>query len=134
MSAILKQDRDTVCKGIIKGVVLDEKKVPVIGAVVSLINSEAKTVANVSTDLEGTFIIGQMANGDYSLHIRYLGYHAVTLKGIVVNSECNSELEVWMMPTYGCMPGGPVIHRSYGPGRPGTHTFKRQDINRMPIR
>ncbi len=128
-----KRNADTTCQGFIKGVVLDEKKVPIIGATVSL-SKGSSVVAEVITDLEGAYFFGALKGGKYILHVRYLGYSPVTVKGLKIHSVKLEGITRDIELTPSILGMFETMIHEYHPDPPGTHTFKRQDINRMPIR
>lgn len=61
----------------ISGKVLDEKKEPLIGAVVQVsVNGIVK--GGAATDYDGNYIIKPLAKGNYTVKIQYSGYYAHT--------------------------------------------------------
>jgi len=71
-------------KGGISGKVIDnETKEPLVGASVIIQNSNAGTV----TDLEGNYVIKNVAAGEYDLAIKYMGYNDITQKIVVADGQ-----------------------------------------------
>lgn len=66
----------------ISGTVVDKKSnETLIGAVVSVEGSNAKTV----TDADGNFELNGLKNGKYTLNINYVGYKPQRIEGVRIN-------------------------------------------------
>jgi hypothetical protein len=74
--------------GKLRGTVIDQKtKEPLIGANVTI----EGTNLGSATDVDGTFLILNVAVGTYTLKTSYVGYHTVTISNIRVNSEMTTQ-------------------------------------------
>lgn len=70
----------------VKGVILDKQsEMPLIGATISLINTEGKTIG-ASSDIDGNFIIAGVPIGRQSFEVSYLGYESTTIPNVDVSS------------------------------------------------
>jgi len=77
--------------GKIKGHVTDkESKEPLIGASVMLEGTSQGAV----TDINGDYVILNVATGTYAVKVSYVGYQAITVTNIRVNSDLTSEANV----------------------------------------
>lgn len=78
----------------VKGYVKDKKTLdPLIGAIVSLVGTEIKTI----TDEDGNFMLRNVADGTYDIEVRYTGYQTAVRKAIHVSRDSvavvNTEME-----------------------------------------
>jgi len=124
--------------GSISGTVYDEKKEPVIGAIVQVFESGA-TKGGAATDIDGNYVVKPLnPSGNYEVHVKYAGYKEIVLKGVLVspdkitklnfNMQINAkELEEVVVRTYKV----PLIEAD----KPGsTTTFTREQIQKIPTR
>jgi len=72
-------------KGNLSGKIVDEKKVPIIGATVFLEDTEKGS----QTDLEGNYRIANITPGSYNLIVSFVGYKSQTRYNIIVKSKGN---------------------------------------------
>lgn len=97
MPAIAQQTRT------IKGVVLDEKGEPAIGATVTVPDTKTGTV----TDISGKFILPNIQSGQKSIQVSYIGYQTQTIdvtnkSELIVNLvQANAELDEVVVVGYG---------------------------------
>ena len=81
--------------GAITGRVLDDKKQPVIGAVVEVTEGNIKKGGAV-TDYDGNYVIKPIDGGRYDVKISYTGYSAKLIQGVLVSAghetDVNAEL------------------------------------------
>lgn len=78
----------------VKGYVKDKKTLdPLIGAIVSLVGTEIKTI----TDEDGNFMLRNVADGTYDIEVKYTGYQTAVRKAIHVSQDSvavvNTEME-----------------------------------------
>ncbi len=79
----------------IKGVVLDaDSEMPLIGANVEVIANEE--VLGAATDLDGYFRIENVPVGRHVVRVSYLGYDAVTIPNVVVNTGKEVDLDLML--------------------------------------
>ncbi|MCW3123782.1 MAG: hypothetical protein JWQ38_3274 [Flavipsychrobacter sp.] len=78
---------DPNCKpyGVFKGRVLDDKKEPVVTAVIHLFQNGVIKGSEI-TDYDGNFKIGRLEEGTYDVSVLYIGYDSITLSGLVIHS------------------------------------------------
>jgi outer membrane receptor protein involved in Fe transport len=124
--------------GSISGTVYDEKKEPIIGAIVQVFEAGA-TRGGAATDIDGNYVVKPLnPSGNYEVHVKYAGYKEIVLKGVLVspdkitklnfNMQINAkELEEVVVTTYKV----PLIEAD----KPGsTTTFTREQIAKLPTR
>lgn len=78
----------------IKGIILDELGYPLAGADIIL----EGTTLGAQSDLEGRYIITDVAPGSYNLTVSYLGYAAQTLYNIIVKSKGTPDYNFTLEP------------------------------------
>jgi len=79
--------------GKIKGRVVDgESGEGLAGANVRVL--ESQPLRGAATDLDGNFLIPQVAIGKYDVQITYAGYHTITAKDVVVTNDLTTDLKV----------------------------------------
>jgi len=79
--------------GNIKGKVIDKKtKETLVGVIVKLENPSK----GVITDLDGGFILNNLPEGTYNLEISYISYSTKKIKGVKVNADKTTELNIEM--------------------------------------
>jgi carboxypeptidase family protein len=71
--------------GHVVGAVVSTGTGPLIAADVTLRNAADSTVARVATAPDGRFLIDNVAFGNYSLRVDFVGYRARVFEGIVVS-------------------------------------------------
>lgn len=124
--------------GSISGTVYDEKKEPIIGAIVQVFEAGA-TKGGAATDIDGNYVIKPLSpSGNYEVHVKYAGYKEIISKGVLVspdritklnfNMQINAkELDEVVVTTYKV----PLIEAD----KPGsTTTFTRDQIAKLPTR
>lgn len=75
-------------EGIVTGRVIDTQNHPIVYATAALISSETNEVEKGAIcSEEGTFIIENVANGEYILSVRMLGYDSNETERFVINSD-----------------------------------------------
>ena len=80
--------------GEISGTIIDEKKQPVIGAVVEVYSGGQKRGGN-ATDYDGNYVIKPLAVGsNYEVHVKYVGYRESITNGVVVRDDGSSKVNV----------------------------------------
>ncbi len=94
---------DTIPKIKIIGTILDEKKQPIIGAIV-LLYRDTVLVAGSTSDFDGTFAIGNVEAGSYLLKTMYGGYNAQE-QYISVDATQRSYPSITMNPREGNLMG-----------------------------
>lgn len=68
----------TFAQGIVKGIVTDKRTgEPLIGSTVTIKNENSGTQAATSVGLDGTFIFKNVANGRYSIDVKYVSFNPV---------------------------------------------------------
>jgi len=70
------------------GIVKDNVNETMIGATVSLKTSAGKYVAGTSTDMDGSFVLNDVPNGDYLVSVTYLGFEDYN-KAVSIGGETN---------------------------------------------
>jgi|GEM_PF-4269954 len=83
----------------ISGTILDNNNEPIINAVVQAIQNTLSKGGGV-TDFDGHFTIAPMAEGVYTLEVRYVGYKNAIVKNVRTSGD---SVVVKMEP-------GPIIH------------------------
>jgi len=115
--------------GEVAGTVIDEKKVPIIGATVQIFQGGINKGGAV-TDFDGFYIIKPLDPGVYNLVISYLGYTQVTVEKMNVTAGRNTQ-NVSMQPatnelkTVTVTWKRPVLREGGGTG----HTMTRSEIS-----
>ncbi len=83
----------------IRGTVLDKlSQTPIIGAVAQLNNDTVKS--GVLTDLNGDYVLTDIAPGRYEVKVSYTGYKDVIIPNVVVNSGKETILDISMEETF----------------------------------
>lgn len=78
--------------GSISGTVVDEKKEPIIGAIVE-VRQGGVVRGGAQTDIDGKYVIKPLAAAtDYEVTARYTGYKVITQNHVQVTAERNTEL------------------------------------------
>ncbi len=78
----------------IKGSIKDKvTEVPLIGAVVSMIN-DTNLGNGVQSDIDGNYVLTDIAPGRYQLVVEYIGYKSVTIPNILVTSGKESIVDI----------------------------------------
>lgn len=84
--------------GEISGTVLDEKKMPVIGAVIS-VSSAGIVRAQTATDYDGIFVVSPLpAGSNYELMVTYKGYVTQIVKNIIVRDGSATKVHIHLAP------------------------------------
>lgn len=87
----------TAQSGAIIGTVLDEKKEPMIGATIIVL--EGKVVkGGTATDVDGTYMVKPLAPGRYDLKVTANGYKTHLVTGVLVSPDKNTKVDVSMQP------------------------------------
>lgn len=122
--------------GAITGTVLNEKKEPIIGAVVQVLEGGVVKGGNV-TDYDGVYYIKPLAPGRYTVTVKYTSYKTASVQGVIVSpdktTEVNTsmelsskELEEYVVTAYKV----PLIDKYEGPST----TIRSEEIEKMPTR
>ena len=83
----------------IRGVIVDQlSHTPLIGATVQLVNKAENK--GTTTDLNGNYIITNVAPDRYEIKITYIGYKSVTVSNVVVSSGKETILDISMSENY----------------------------------
>ena len=138
-STQVKRSNDsTMGNGEIKGLILDEKKEPLISAVVQVYQNNVLVGGNV-TDYDGNYIIDHLEPGNYDILVLYFGYDSIEAKQIAVvrNEPSTINFNMQRNKNYPPVSGMIIVH--YGRpvidmDNPTKRTFTREEINNMPIR
>ena len=69
----------------ISGTVVDEKKEPVISAVVQVYSQSGILMGGNVTDFDGNYMIKPLESGKYTVLVRFQGYDTATVTGVLVN-------------------------------------------------
>lgn len=80
--------------GIINGKVLDEKGEPMIGATVMI----EGTVNGAKVDLDGNFVLRNVADGKYTLLFTYISYEKKSVSNVIVKDGIAEPLNIVLMP------------------------------------
>lgn len=78
----------------IAGTVTDEDSTPILGANVSLLDTGKGT----STDIQGTFTIGDLSSGTFFIQVSYLGFESVTKE---IELKANATVNFTLVKTLG---------------------------------
>lgn len=122
--------RSVAQTGEIAGTVLDEKKQPIIGAVIQLTRGGINKGGAV-TDYDGKYLIKPLDPGSYTLVVNYIGYVKVTVNDIVVDRG-RIEQNINMTPASNQLQEvrigwkKPLINKQSGV------TLQSQEIKRLP--
>lgn len=123
--------------GAISGTVLDERKEPIIGAVVQVFQSGTNR-GGAATDIDGKFTVKPLQPGsNYEIRVNYVGYRQVILKNVIVspdrttyqnfNMELSTNLQEVVVREYKV----PLIKKD----EPGsTTTYTAEQIAKIPTR
>jgi hypothetical protein len=122
--------------GAVTGTVLDEKKEPMIGAIVQVLEGSV-VKGGGATDVDGVYYIKPLAPGKYDVEIKYSSYKTSLTKGVLVrpdgtttvnaSMEVNTqELDVVNVVAYKV----PLIEKN----DPITTTITSDQIEKMPTR
>lgn len=76
---------DTTATGEIKGVILDEKREPVIQAVIQVYRDH-ELLSTVFTDYDGLFIVKPLPSGTFRVEMTYRGYDTLVTTDVIVNN------------------------------------------------
>lgn len=122
--------------GAITGRVTDEKKEPIVGAVIRVMEGGHQK-GGASTDVDGIYIIKPLSPGRYDVVVSYIGYKEKNITGVIVSPDktttVNAQLEVGsklqevVVTSYKV----PLIDK-YSPG--STTTITSEQIEKMPTR
>lgn len=118
---------------VIRGVILDERKQPLIGALVQL-RLGGIAIAGAATDLDGNYVIRRIAKGTYDLVVTNYGYEKYTLEKLRVDQPGENVPNILMQPS--STDKYEVIQIICPPilAPPGRMIFRGYDIKHMPIR
>ena len=83
----------------ISGVVVDNGDAsPLVGVTILLTDDAGKQVMGVTTDVDGRFVLKEIASGDYVLRCSYVGYESFTM--VLKQLERNTDLgEIRLLPS-----------------------------------
>jgi len=121
--------------GEINGKVLDEKKEPLISAVVQIYQNNILEGGAVS-DFEGNYTIKPLEPGIYNVTVLYAGYDSLTLKDMSVPNVAVKLDFSLQRPKNQCFLGE-IIRINYtkpliDQDNPTKRTYTREEIDRMP--
>jgi len=124
--------QNTTPNGIIKGIVLDSgTKEPLIGANVLIVN----TLSGAATNTDGSFVINNLAVGNYNLKIQFIGYKPIIKTDVIVRpnriTHISAELKISAMESEVVVVNGGYFSQ---PDEQPTSltTFSREEIRRAP--
>lgn len=120
----------------ITGTVLDEKKEPIIGAVVRVIDGGLQK-GGAQTDADGSYTIKPLNPGRYELVVSYIGYKEVRITGIIVSPDKTTQVNSSMEPSTKLNEVVITSYRvplidKYAPGT--TTTITSEQIEKLPTR
>ncbi len=81
--------------GAITGTVLDEKKEPIIGAIVQVLEGGV-VKGGAATDVDGVYYIKPIAPGRYTVRVSYTSYKTSETQGVIVSPDKTTEVKVSM--------------------------------------
>jgi Carboxypeptidase regulatory-like domain/TonB-dependent Receptor Plug Domain len=119
----------------IKGVVLDDKKQPVIGAVVEVFSGGIKKGGTV-TDIDGNYSIKPLdPSTNYEVVAKYAGLEETHTTNVVVSPDQTTEVNVTMEPrsikTVNIVAYKKPLVNKYSPG---DNTMTKQEFEKLPTR
>jgi len=122
--------------GVIKGVVLDDKKQPLPSAAIQVYQAGILKGGNI-TDFDGNYTIGPLEPGNYDLLVLYPGYDSLQEKSIVVSKGDTTTKNFQMKQNQNHIEKAqtkffmgykiPLID-------PDKRIYSRDEIDQMPIR
>lgn len=122
--------------GTITGKITDEKKEPIIGAVIRVIEGGHQKGSG-QTDIDGIYTIKPLNPGRYDVVVSYIGYKEKKITGVIVSPDKNtiinaqmdvsSKLNEVVVTSYRV----PLIDK-YSPG--STKTITSEQIEKLPTR
>ncbi len=120
----------------ISGRVFDEKKEPMINAVVQVFSSGGVSVGGSVTDYDGQYLIKPLEPGYYDVMVRYSGYDSIRVTRVVVPNDAVTTLNFNMKKPEGkALPG--IVFTGYKTplvniDNPGSHVMTSETINTVP--
>ena len=119
----------------ITGTILDEKKEPMINAVVQVYMADTLK-GGAATDFDGRYVIMGLGPGYYSLLALYSGYDSMMVTGVLVTEKSKTRQNFKMNRTKGSELYSVVV-RSYkkplvNQDLPGSHTTTSEEIRVLP--
>lgn len=122
----------------ITGTVLDEKKEPIIGAVVRVFEGGLQK-GGAQTDVDGIYTIKPLSPGRYDVVVSYLGYKEKRTTGVIVSPDKTTEVNVSMevsksteLTEYVVTAYKVPLIDKYAPGT--TTTITSEQIEKLPTR
>ncbi len=120
----------------ISGRVFDEKKEPMVNAVVQIFSSGGVSVGGNVTDFDGNYLIKPLEPGYYNVLVRYSGYDSMVITGVVVHNGAVTTLNFNMKKPQGkALPTiefvgykKPLVNID----DPGSHVMTSDEINTVP--
>lgn len=128
-------DMAKISSGTIKGRVLDEKKEPMISAVIHVFRDN-KLVGGTITDFDGNYSVGPFEPGEYDLMSTSVGYDSVIvskIKVIAINTIINIDQGKYRLKNM-TLSVGMINYKVPLTTRNGqsNRTFTKTEIDRMP--
>ncbi|WP_276132097.1 YfbK domain-containing protein [Polluticoccus soli] len=122
--------------GAITGTVVDEKKEPMIAAIVTVLQGK-QTKGGATTDESGTYVIKPLPPGRYKVQVKYGGYKTSITENVIVGSGKHTTVNVAMQLDAKQLNEIVVLQYKtphidpYGDGR---QTKSSEEIEKMPTR
>ena len=114
------EKRDSV-RGI-TGIVTDDKREPLINALVSIYKHDT-LISNTVTDFDGRYTLNDLQAGLYAIKFAYAGYEPKTITGIPVSKDETTNLDVVLSNNSHVTLGVMVIYR-----KPLIHKYEDKKI------
>ena len=83
--------------GAVTGTVLNEKKEPIIGAIIQVYEG-AVIKGGAATDVDGVYYIKPLAPGRYTVKASYTSYKTSETRGVIVSPDKTTEVNIRMEP------------------------------------
>ena len=124
--------------GTVQGAVLDEKKEPMINAVIR-IYSDGILKGGAVSDYDGLYHIKELEPGTYDILVQYIGYDSIQLSGLVVYANATTTQNFkFQKSTIKCEIQGIMIYTGYtniiDMDNPTKRTYYREDLDQLPLR
>ena len=120
----------------ISGRVFDEKKEPMINAVVQVFSSGGVSIGGNVTDFDGNYLIKPLEPGYYNVLVRYSGYDSMMITGVVVHNDAVTTLNFNMKKPQGKALPVTVFVGYKKPlvnvDDPGSHVMTSDELNTLP--
>lgn len=122
--------RSVAQNGEIAGTVLDEKKQPIIGAVIQVTEGGISKGGAV-TDFDGNYVVKPLDAGNYTLVANCIGYAKVTVNDIVVGRG-RTEQNINMLPASNQLQEVRIVWKKPLTNRQSGMTLGSQEIKSLP--